>query len=176
MKRLTDSQRDLVTSHMDLVRNLTRYFLQHRQPWQRSVLSPDLEGEGYLSLCRAARTYDPNRLPYPRAYFIRAVLNGMYRWMKRSEKMPRDLIVSMQEAEILAPVLESPDYLKLCIEEMSDLDREIATDRFIGGMTFSGIAEKHSLSSKAASAIARDLAHRIAHALETHLPPPAKDG
>ena len=74
---------------------LAKFFLQNRPIWQRGVLRDDLEGEGMLALAKASRTYDPKRLPYPKAYFARAILNSMLKYIKKATRQPRENRVTL---------------------------------------------------------------------------------
>jgi DNA-directed RNA polymerase specialized sigma24 family protein len=151
---------------------LAKFFVQNRPHWQKKIFIDDLEGEGYLALTKAARTYDKARLPYPKAYFCRAIMNSMYKWIKRSQRMPGDWKISLQEAADLMPVVESPDYLKLAIEDLGE-DAELATDRFANGHTLRRIAEDHDISLRLASVRSRELARTLAAALDIRLSPHA---
>jgi DNA-directed RNA polymerase specialized sigma subunit len=153
---------------MPLARMLARFFVQNRPAWQRSAFIEDLEGEGFLALTKAAKTYDKARLPYPKAYFARAIMNSMYKWIKRTTRMPGDWKVSLQEAADLLPVVEHPDYLAMAISDLPD-DQELATDRFQKCHTLRTIAEDHSLSLRAASVRSRELAKNLAEALGIRL-------
>ena len=171
--RLSKKRQELAAEYVPLARMLAKFFVQNRPHWQRAALIPDLEGEGFLALTKAARTYDQKRLPYPKAYFARACLNAMYKHIKRATRSPAEWKVSLQEAEELLPVLESPDYLAMAIEDLPEEHRQLAADRFQGGQTLRTIAEGHDISLRAASVRARELARSLAVALEIHLSPRA---
>ena len=153
---------------------LAKFFVQQRPPWQRAAYLPDLEGEGFLALCKAARTYDPKRLPYPKAYFARAILNGMLKHIKKLTRQPAEWKISLAEAADLLPVIEDPDYLSLAVDELGE-DRDVAVDRFQHGHTLRTIAENHDISLRAASVLARSLATRLAQSLGIRLPQPAPE-
>ena len=170
--RLSKKRRELAAEYVPLARMLARFFVQNRPPWQKSIYVEDLEGEGFLALTKAARTYDPARLPYPKAYFARAIMNAMYKWIKRATRSPAEWKISLDEAADLLPVFESPDYLRLAIDELGD-DRALAIDRFQNGHTLRTIAADHSLSLRAASVHSRRCARTLAEALGIQLPPPA---
>ena len=172
--RLSKYRQALVVEYMPLARMLARFFVQNRPPWQRSVLIPDLESEGFLALSKAARTYDKTKLPYPKAYFARAVLNAMYKWIRKATRQPADWRITLEEAAHLLPVIESPDYLRLAIDDLGD-DAELASDRFRRGMTLRAIAECHSLSLRTASLRSRQIATRIAAALDIRLQPRVRE-
>ena len=154
---------------------LAKFFVQTRPPWQKGVLVPDLESEGFLALCKAARTYDETKLPYPKAYFARACMNAMYKWIKRSQRSPAEWKVSLEEAEELLPLMENPDYLRLAIEDLPDDERRLAEDRFQGAQTLRTIAEGHQISLRVASVKARALARQLASALDIRLSPHGSD-
>lgn len=158
---------------MQLVRILARYFVQSRAHWQRAALMDDLEGEGFLALTRAARTYDPKKLPYPKAYFARAILNGMLKFIKRATRQPGKEKVSLAEAADLLPILENPDYLRMAITDLPASDRAMAVDRFQNGHTLRTIADDHRVSLRIASIRSRLLARTLADALGIRLAPPA---
>lgn len=153
---------------------LAKFFVQNRPAWQRAVLIPDLEGDGFLALCKAARTYDKKRLPYPKAYFARAILNGMLKSVKKLTRQPAEWKVSLAEAADLIPIIEDPDYLALAVDDLGD-ERDIAFDRFRRGHTLRKIAENHDISLRTASVLARNLAKRLAASLGIQLPPPAPE-
>lgn len=169
--RLSKYRQGLVTSHQDLVQVLAKYFLQNRPHWQRSVYIADLEGEGYLALCKAARTYDKTRLPYPKAYFARAILNSMLKHIKRATRQPGMTKISLQEAADLAPEFDHIDHLRLAIDELTADDRAVATDRFVRGSTLRTLAEDHQIPLRVASLRASRLAKQLAESLDIRLQP-----
>ena len=169
--RLSKRRHGLVTEYLPLATMLAKFFVQSRPPWQRSALFPDLEAEGYLALTKAARTYDRKKLPYPKAYFARAILNAMYKSIKKVTRAPADWKCSLQEAEEMMPVFDHPDYLSMAIEDLPEEDKELARDRFQGGQTLRKIAEGHDISLRLASVRSRELARRIAQALDIRLAP-----
>lgn len=173
--RLSQKKQKLVTEYLQLVKILARYFLQQRAHWQRQLYLEDLEGEGYLALTKAARTYDPSRLPYPKAYFARAILNSMLKYIKRATRMPGDDKLSLTEAAELAPVYDSPDYLGMAIADLPEEFRELAADRFQNGMTLRSIAEGHDLSLRSASVRCRAVAKTLAGSLDIQLGKIGKD-
>lgn len=170
--KLSKRKQDLVLEYQGLVRTLAGYFLQHRPAWQRSNLREDLEGEGYLALCKAARTYDPARLPYPKAYFARAILNAMYKWIKRGnrepdgERVPLDVAVDRVGAE------DEMDHLAHAIEMLDPESQLFASDRFEEGMTLRTLSESHGIPLKRTSQRARSLATQLAELLDIRLPAP----
>ena len=151
------------------------YFLQHRPPWQRGNLRGDLEGEGFLALTKAARTYDPARLPYPKAYFARAILNAMLKWIKRSQRTPRENRVPLAMAQDTVSYIQELDHLRIAIEALPAEEWEFATQRFTEGMTLRALAVEHQIPVKTASARAHSLASSLAAALGIRLPPPSPD-
>lgn len=172
--RLSKKRQALAAEYTPLCKMLARFFVQNRPHWQRRLYIEDLEGEGYLALTKAARTYDQSRLPYPKAYFARAIMNSMYKAIKRATRTPGEWKVSLQEAADLMPVLESPDFLGMAIDDLGE-DSELARDRFENGHTLRAIAENHSLSLRAASVHSRQLARTLAAQLDIRLPPPSPD-
>lgn len=173
--RLSKKRQAWVVEYMPLASMLARFFVQTRPPWQKSALIPDLEGEGFLALSRAARTYDPTRLRYPKAYFARAIMNGMYKYIKKATRSPGDWKISLAEAEDLLPLMEHPDHLRLAIEDLPDDERRMAEDRFQEGQTLRTIAEGHQISLRIASVKARALANRLAESLDIRLQPRGSD-
>jgi hypothetical protein len=149
---------------------LARFFIKARPGWQKSALLPDLEAEGFLALTKAARTYDKKRLPYPKAYFARACMNAMYKWIKRVNRQPAEWKISLEEASDLLPVLESPDYLRMAIDDLGE-DKELAADRFQKGHTLRTIAGDHQISLRLASVRSRALAARLSESLGIRLEP-----
>jgi hypothetical protein len=168
--KLSKRQQKLATDWLPLVKMLARFFVQNRPHWQRSVYVEDLEGEGYLALTKAARTYDPKRLPYPKAYFARAIMNSMYKSIKKVTRTPREWKVSLEEAAELLPVIEDPDYLGLAIADLGE-DAPLASDRFESGHTLRQIAGEHQISLRLASVRSREIAKRLATALDIRLQP-----
>lgn len=173
--KLSKTRQLLVVEYMPLATMLAKFFVQTRPSWQRSVLVPELESEGFLALTKAARTYDKTKLPYPKAYFARACMNAMYKWIRRGTRQPAEWKMSLAEAEQLLPVVEHPDYLRLAIEDLPDGERELAQDRFEDSQTLRRIAEGHQISLRAASVRSRELAKRLAEALDIRLVPRAPD-
>lgn len=171
-KKLTKRQQALTEEYFKLVPLLGGYFLQHRAPWQRASLRGDLEGEGFLALCKAARTYDPKRLPYPRAYFARAILNAMLKWIRRATRQPCENRVSLNDAEQVVWYTDEIDHLRLAIESLPEDEWEFACERFIQGSTLRSLAVGHQMPVKHASARAHSLASELAAALGIRLPPP----
>lgn len=135
----------------------------------------DLEGEGFLALCKAARTYDPKRLPYPRAYFARAVLNGMLKWIRRATRQPRENRVPLSFAEERTSYEDEIDHLRLAIEALPEEQWSFAFARFTEGATLRTLAQDHDMPLKGASARAHSLAAELAAALDIRLPPPAPE-
>jgi len=173
--RLSVQRQKLVIEYQELVSVLAGYFLQHRPAWQRANLRDDLEGEGFLALCKAARTYDPARLPYPKAYFARAILNAMYKWIKRGNRTPEGERVSMEIAAERVAANDEMDHLQMAIDMLHPRVREFASDRFQEGMTLRCLSEEHSIPLKRASRRARRLASELARLLDIRLPSPRED-
>ncbi len=169
--RLSKARQTLVLNHCELVRVLARYFLQNRPHWQRSLYVCDLEGEGYLALTKAARTYDKTRLPYPKAYFARAILNGMLKHIKRATRTPALEKISLQQAADMLPDCDELDHLRLAIDDLPEEDRQLAEDRFVGGSTLRTLARDHQIPLRVASLRAARLAKQLAASLEIHLGP-----
>ena len=161
---------------MQLVKVLAAYFSQHRPAWQRSALRDDLEGEGFLALTKAAITYDPSKLPYPKAYFARAILNAMLKWIRRQTRTPRPTRVPMSVAEDVMVHQDSFDDLRMAIEVLPESEMELAVDRFQRGMPLRELAAQHEISLREASSRARAAALRLADALGIRLPPPKSGG
>ena len=167
--RLSAKRQRLAVEYMPLAQILAKYFLQNRPGWQRSVLVEDLQSEGYLALVKAARTYDPKRLPYPKAYFARAVLNSMYKAIKKLARQPGDMRITLEEAADLLPDFDHLDHIRLAISDLPEWEQELATDRFINGKTLRALAESHEISLRAASRRATALAKVLAAALDIQL-------
>lgn len=161
---------------MPLVKVLASYFSQHRPGWQRAALRDDLEGEGFLALTRAAITYDPKRLPYPKAYFARAILNAMLKWIRKATRQPRDNRVPLAIAADSLTYSEEYDHLRMAIDQLPDEDMQFAVDRFVQQQPLRALASAHGVPVRAASARARALAHRLAGSLGIQLPPPKGGG
>lgn len=166
--KLSKRQQDLTVEWMHLVRRLAVYFVQFRPGWQKWLYVDDLEGEGYLALVKAARTYDPARLPYPKAYFARAILNAMLKHIKRTTRCP-GVRTSLSEAEQQAPEMEEADELRMAVMDLPECDRPIAIDRFLIGCTIQAIAARHNLTVRMASLRSRRLAKILADELGIRL-------
>lgn len=167
--KLSAKRQRLVVEYMPLAAILAKYFLQNRPGWQRSVLVEDLQSEGYLALVKAARTYDPKRLPYPKAYFARAVLNAMYKAIKKLARQPGEIRITLEEAADLLPEFDHVDHIRLAIADLPEWEQELATDRFINGKTLRALAESHEISLRAASRRATALAKVLAGSLGIQL-------
>jgi RNA polymerase sigma factor (sigma-70 family) len=173
--KLSKRRQDLALEYRSLVGTLAGYFLQHRPAWQRSNLRDDLEGEGFLALCKAARTYDPKRLPYPKAYFARAILNGMYKWIKRGNREPAGERVSMEVAQDRVGSVDEMDHLAHAIDMLAPEHQSFASDRFEEGMTLRTLSEEHGIPLKRTSQRARRIAAQLAELLDIQLPEPKRD-
>lgn len=167
--KLSRRQQALVTEWMHLVQIAARHFVQCRPGWQKSLYVEDLEGEGYLALVKAARTYDPKRLPYPKAYFARAALNAMLKHIRRATRSPGDR-VTLEEAAELAPSYDEMDHLRIAIEELPENERAMAVQRFVCGATIKTLSDDNDLTMKVASLRARRLAKILAESLGIQLP------
>lgn len=169
--RLSKTKQRLVTEYLELVRIVARCFAQNRPVWQRAALMDDLEGEGFLALTKAARTYDPKRLPYPKAYFAKAVLNGMLKFIKRATRQPGEKRISLAEAADRMPEYDELDHLRLAIEVLPEADQEMAADRFVHGMTLRALSEEHRVPIRVASMSAQRLAKAVSESLDIRLGP-----
>jgi RNA polymerase sigma factor (sigma-70 family) len=168
-KRLTKKQQSLSTEYIPLVSMLAKFFLQNRPIWQRGVLRDDLEGEGLLALAKASRTYDPKRLPYPKAYFARAILNSMLKYIKKATRQPRENRVSLAEAESMCHAKDELDHLRMAIDSLPLDERRLATDRFSVGLTLRALAVQHQIPIRVASRKSQALARRLAQSLDIQL-------
>ncbi|NBW15747.1 MAG: sigma-70 family RNA polymerase sigma factor [Caulobacteraceae bacterium] len=163
--RLSTKRQKLVIEHMALATMLAKFFVQNRPSWQRGVLIPDLESEGFLALTKAARTYDPKKLPYPKAYFARAVLNAMYKSIKRVTRQPGVEKITLEQAEQLLPDFDELDHLRLAISELPEEDQELATLRFVRGFTLQRLANEQQIPLRVASRRSSRLAKLLAESL-----------
>jgi DNA-directed RNA polymerase specialized sigma24 family protein len=170
--RLSPKRRQLIVDHMSLATMLAKFFVQNRPHWQRAVLIPDLEAEGYLALVKAAKTYDSKKLPYPRAYFARACLNGMYKAIKKLTRTPGVEKITIAEAAELLPEFDELDHLRLAIAELPEEDQPLAIDRFVNGATLQALADSHQIPLRVASRRATRLAKLLAESLGIQLMPP----
>lgn len=169
--RLSAKRRQLIIDHMSLATMLAKFFVQNRPHWQRSVLIPDLEAEGYLALVKAAKTYDSKKLPYPRAYFARACLNGMYKAIKKLTRVPGVEKITLAEAAELLPDFDELDHLRLAIAELPAEDQALAEDRFVKGATLQALADAHQIPLRVASRRASRLAKLLGESLGIQLMP-----
>lgn len=166
--RLSKRRQELATEYMPLVKMLARYFSAGRPAWQRNNLLPDLEGEGYLALSKAAVTYDRGRLPYPKAYFARAILNAMCKHVRRVTRQPGEE-VTMAEAETISPHHDELDHIRLAIESLDERDQDFAVKRFLEDKTLRSLAESESVSLRIASMRNRRLVSQLSRALGIRL-------
>lgn len=150
---------------MPLVKMLARYFVAQRPSWQKSSMLPDLEGEGYLALSKAAQTYDKKKLPYPKAYFARAILNSMCKFMKKTTRTPGDK-VTLAQAEAALPVEDQLDHLRLAINQLNPADQEFAYQRFVENLTLRKLCEVNDVAMRIVSMKNRRLVKEIAALLE----------
>ena len=173
--RLSAKRQRLVVEYVPLAEILSKYFVQNRPHWQRGVLIEDLQSEGFLAMCKAARTYDPKRLPYPKAYFARACLNAMYKQIRKVNRQPGEIRITLEEAAELLPEFDQLDHIRLAIEELPEWEQELAMDRFIHGQTLRALAESHGISLRAAARRSTQNAKVLAQALGIQLPLPCTD-
>lgn len=172
--RLSKRRHGLVVEYMPLASMLARFFAQNRPAWQRAALMADLEAEGFLSLTRAARTYDRARLPYPKAYFARACLNGMYKAIKKLTRQPGVERITLEQAAELLPDFDQLDYLRLAISDLDQDEQSLATDRFASGLTLQALAARHQIPLREASRRASRLAKILGESLGIQLMPPGQ--
>jgi RNA polymerase sigma factor (sigma-70 family) len=173
--KLSKTRQALAAEYFPLAKILARYFVQSRPAWQRGLFVDDLEAEGLLALTKAARTYDKTKLPYPKAYFARAMLNGMLKWIKKETRQPAETKLTLEEAADLKPMFDELDHVRLAIEELDDEDQELAWDRFMRGSTLRKLAEDHQIPLRIASLRSQKLSKRIAESLDIRLQPRDKD-
>lgn len=171
--KLSSSRQKLAIEYMPLVRMLARYFCSCRPAWQRGNLMPDLEGEGYLALSKAAITYDKKRLPYPKAYFARAVLNAMLKHVRKATRTPGEQ-VTIADAERDRPHHDELDHLRLAIEDLDPADREFAINRFLQSKTLRTLAEENDCPVRLVSLRNRRLVNEISRALGIRLSSPSR--
>lgn len=173
--KLSKTRQLLAAEYFPLAKILARYFVQSRPAWQRGLFVDDLEAEGLLALSKAARTYDKTKLPYPKAYFARAMLNGMLKWIKKETRQPAENKLTLEEAADLKPMYDELDHVRLAIEDLPDEDQELAWDRFIQGSTLRKLAEDHQIPLRIASLRSQKLSKMIAGSLDIRLQPRDKD-
>ena len=173
--KLSKTRQNLAAEYFPLAKILARYFVQSRPAWQRGLFVDDLEAEGLLALSKAARTYDKTKLPYPKAYFARAMLNGMLKWIKKETRQPAENKLTLEEAADLIPMYDELDHVRLAIEELDDEDQELAVDRFMRGSTLRKLAEDHQIPLRIASLRSQKLSKQIAESLDIRLQPRDKD-
>ena len=172
--KLSKSRQNLAIEYMPLVKMLARYFVAQRPSWQKSVMLPDLEGEGYLALSKAAQTYDKKKLPYPKAYFARAILNAMCKFMKKITRTPGEK-VTLAQAEAALPIEDQLDHLRLAIHQLNPADQEFAYQRFVENLTLRKLCEVNDVAMRIVSMKNRRLVKEIAELLEIQLSPPCTD-
>lgn len=142
--RLSKARQRLAIEYMPLVKMLARYFVSQRENWQRKNFLPELEGEGFLALSKAAVTYDKKKLPYPKAYFARAILNSMLKFMKKNTRLPGPRM-PLSTIEGVLPVYDEINHLKLAIESLDEEDQEFAVERFMKDKTLRSLSEDNEL-------------------------------
>lgn len=170
--RLSKARQKLAIEYMPLVKVLARYFSASRPDWQRASMMPDLEGEGYLALAKAAVTYDKSRLPYPKAYFARAILNAMCKHVRKITRTPGER-VDMDQAEAERYQTEELDHLRLAIADLDPADQEFAVMRFLQSKTLRALSEECDTPLRIVSLRNRRLVGELSRALGIHLPQPS---
>ena len=168
--KLSKARQTLAVEYMPLVKMLARYFVSQRPVWQRRAMIPDLEGEGYLALSKAAVTYDKKKLPYPKAYFARAILNAMCKFVRKITRTPGDR-VPISSAESMLPVEEELDHLRLAIEDLDPEDQDFACKRFIDNMTLRQLSEESESAMRIIAMRNRRLMKELAAKLDIQLSP-----
>jgi RNA polymerase sigma factor (sigma-70 family) len=160
VKRLTKKQQALVTEYQEMVLVIARYFVQNRPGWQRAALIPDLEGEGYLALCKAARTYNKDKLPYPKRYFAQAILNAMLKSIRKMTRSPGER-VGMAMAEAETATTDERDDLSEAIAGMEERDKAMAVCRFVRKRRITDLADEFNLNVRSASLASRRIAKQL---------------
>jgi RNA polymerase sigma factor (sigma-70 family) len=173
--RLSKTRQKLAAEYYDLALVLAKYFVQSRPGWQKGLYMEDLESEGLLAITKAARTYDKKRLPYPKAYFARAALNGMLKWIKKETRTPAENRISLEAAADLRPVHDEMDHLRMAIESLPEEDQELAWHRFKEGATLRTLSESHQIPLRIASLRSRRISRSLSEALDIRLVPRDKD-
>ena len=161
----TKKQQDLVIEYQFLVKLLAGFFLQNRPAWQREMYRDDLEGEGFLALTKASRTYDKARLPYPKAYFARAILNSMLKSINKTNKQKKCISVAAAMRDGKLNMSHEIDYLGFAIEDLLPEEKKIAISRFIELKTLRAIAKEHGLNLWEAFYRSQKLAKKLSDAL-----------
>lgn len=172
--RLSKARQKLAIEYMPLVKMLARYFVSQREHWQRKNFLPELEGEGYLALSKAAVTYDKKRLPYPKAYFARAILNSMLKFMKKNTKFC-GVRIPLVSIEGRLPVYDEIDHLKMAIESLDEEDQEFAVERFMNDKTLRSLSEDNDLPMRIVVMRNRRLMKTLCHKLGIRLSNPGED-
>ena len=172
--RLSKARQRLAIEYMPLVKMLARYFVSQREHWQRKNFLPELEGEGFLALSKAAVTYDKKRLPYPKAYFARAILNSMLKFMKKNTKLSGSRM-PLVTIEGIVPVYDEVDHLRLAIESLDEEDQEFAIERFIEDKTLRALSEDNDLPMRIIVMKNRRLMKTLCHKLGIQISNPGED-
>jgi RNA polymerase sigma factor (sigma-70 family) len=103
---MTDRRNQLIESHQHLV-PLTR---QRHCPTPPPRIEPeDLDGEGYLALCRAADRYDPARGVAFQSWAITCIYRAMQYHLRQEDWLPRGHRGRLRRTGEEAPVLVSLD-------------------------------------------------------------------
>lgn len=111
---LTDTQRDLVTSHIDLAHNLTNTLTN---TYKTSLEPEELQGIAYLALCIAASHYDPTRGTAFSTLAYTSVRRAIYTANRRGfSKLHKQADI---DTSILEEIVEAPG---LTMEEEIDMN------------------------------------------------------
>lgn len=151
-----------------MVRTSVRYFLKCRPKWQRDSWQPELEGVSYLALCRAAKTYDPARLPYPKRYFALAILNAMLKAVKQLARTPGEQ-VGLDVAQPEAREEDRLDHIGEAIAGLPARDRAMAKMRLLKKKRISDLAGRFKMDMRRASIAADRVARTVAGRLGIHV-------
>lgn len=166
---LTPEQQAIAEEAVRLIRPVYVAF-HRRMPCLRAMMKVcDLEGAAQLAVCKAAKTYDPERGVGVSAYFSVAIKNAFLREIEREMKSMAHSIrrIPIEEVDMRAtpkmPVNEAamPALLKL-----TDEDRAWIESYVFDGGSFKSLARDHDIDHRFAKRLIKARLGRLRNAVE----------
>ena len=141
---LTGEQQAIVEQAMPIVPKVIAAFRRRYPTLRRHVEAIDAQSVAYLALCRAVRTYDPQKAK-PTTYFSVAVRNAMLREIDRNRRLRYDSSdrIPLELAEHLtAGKGRSSGKLHGAIARLPAKSRRLIQLRFYKGQSLREIGEQ----------------------------------
>lgn len=159
--RLTDGQKALVEEAMEVVPKALAAFARRYPSLRRQIRSIDAESVAYLAICRASRTYDPERSQIT-TYFSMAIRNAVLKEIDRNRRHRYDAPerVPLEMAEALAAGGKNvATRLQGAVARLPAKSRRLIHARFYKGLSLREIGEQ-------AGCDPRTIQRRLAAALQ----------